>query len=252
MRKSTKLASHTDDSGAFACATRMDNPGPLHLARLHACIGDREDMSRLFRKLVAAGFLAASSGLAPAAYAQPSPPDFGDDASRWSNDSECDDPRFEGEGMSPGLSLDDDIGHDATDCRAAWGSGSIALASLIDADAPDFGDDASDWAKDDECDDPRFEGPGMTGTTLLDQDIGHDATDCAAAWIDGRLQLIGDWEGDTPDFGDDDSDWANDDECDDPRFEGDGMTSTDLLQEDMLHDATDCSAAFEAGTITLR
>jgi len=209
-------------------------------------------MSRLFRKLVAAGFLAASSGLAPAAYAQPSPPDFGDDASRWSNDSECDDPRFEGEGMSPGLSLDDDIGHDATDCRAAWGSGSIALASLIDADAPDFGDDASDLAKDDECDDPRFEGPGMTGTTLLDQDIGHDATDCAAAWIDGRLQLIGDWEGDTPDFGDDDSDWANDDECDDPRFEGDGMTSTDLLQEDMLHDATDCSAAFEAGTITLR
>jgi hypothetical protein len=30
------------------------------------------------------------------------------------------------------------------------------------------------------------------------------------------------------------------------------MTATDLLQEDMLHDATDCSAAFEAGTITLR
>ena len=214
-------------------------------------------MSRLFRKLVAAGFLAASSGLAPvtlgqAAHAQPSPPDFGDDASRWANDSECDDPRFEGAGMSPGLSLDDDIGHDATDCRTAFRVGDIALASLVDADAPDFGDDASDWAKDDECDDPRFEGPGMTDTKLLDQDIGHDATDCAAAWHGGRLQLIGDWEGDKPDFGDDAGEWSNDAECDDPRFEGKGMTATDLLQEDIRHDATDCSAAWDAGTITLR
>jgi hypothetical protein len=209
-------------------------------------------MSRLFRKLVAAGFLAASSGLAPIAHAQPSPPDFGDDASRWANDSECDDPRFEGAGMSPGLSLDDDIGHDASDCRTAWRVGDIALASLEDADAPDFGDDASDWAKDSECDDPRFEGPGMTKTKLLDQDIGHDATDCGAAWNDGRLQLIGDWEGDGPDFGDDAGDWANDGECDDPRFEGAGMTSTDLLQDDIRHDATDCNSAWEAGTITLR
>ena len=80
-------------------------------------------MSRLFRKLVAAGFLAASSGLAPVAHAQPGAPNFGDDASRWAKDNECDDPRFEGEGMSPGLSLDDDIGHDATDCRAAWRGG---------------------------------------------------------------------------------------------------------------------------------
>ena len=208
-------------------------------------------MSRLFRKLVAAGFLAASNGLAQAAYAQPTP-NFGDDASRWAKDSECDDPRFEGAGMSPGLSLDDDIGHDATDCRTAWRLGDLALASASNADTPDFGDDASDWSKDNECDDPRFEGPGMTKTKLLDQDIGHDASDCSAAWDGGRLQLIGDWEGDTPDFGDDASDWANDTECDDPRFDGEGMTGTDLLQEDIRHDATDCAAAWNAGTIKLR
>ena len=92
----------------------------------------------------------------------------------------------------------------------------------------------------------------MTDTKLLDQDIGHDATDCSAAWDDGRLELIGDWEGDTPDFGDDASDWANDGECDDPRFEGKGMTTTDLLQEDIRHDAADCSAAYDACTITVR
>ena len=61
--------------------------------------------------------------------------------------------------MSDGLSLDDDIGHDASDCRTAWRVGDIALASLEAADAPDFGDDASDWANDGECDDPRFKAP---------------------------------------------------------------------------------------------
>lgn len=209
-------------------------------------------MSRLFRKLVAAAFLAASSGVGTTvAHAQPTPPNFGDDKSRWARDGECDDPRFEGVGMSDGLSLDDDIGHDATDCRTAWRVGDITLATR-DANAPDFGDDVSDWAKDGECDDPRFEGPAMTDTKLLDADIGHDATDCRAAWDDGRLQLIGDWEGDTPDFGDNASDWANDTECDDPRFTGKGMTGTQLNQEDIRHDAADCQAAFEAGTIKLR
>lgn len=210
-------------------------------------------MSRLFRKLVAVGFLAASSGLAPVtAHAQPTPPDFGDDSSRWARDGECDDPRFAGPGMSEGASLDDDIGHDATDCRTAWRVGDIQLAVEDTTLRPDFGDDASDWAKDDECDDPRFEGPAMTKTKLLDADIGHDATDCSAAWSDGRLQLIGDWEGDTPDFGDDAGDWARDGECDDPRFEGKGMTGTQLNQEDIRHDAADCRAAYDAGTITLR
>jgi len=53
------------------------------------------------------------------------------------------------------------------------------------------------------------------------------------------------------DFGDDSSQWANDDECDDPRFEGPGVHSI-LLDEDLLADATDCRTLFEAGQITLR
>ena len=54
------------------------------------------------------------------------------------------------------------------------------------------------------------------------------------------------------DFGDDTSEWANDGECDDPRFAGDGMTSTTLLDSDILHDATDCRQAYEAGRLTVR
>lgn len=208
-------------------------------------------MSRLFRKLVATAFMVAASGITPAAHAQQAP-DFGDDASRWAKDGECDDPRFDGPGMSEGVSLDDDIGHDATDCRSAWRDGDLTLASLDASALPDFGDDASEFAKDNECDDPRFSGPGMTGTTLLQEDIKHDATDCQAAWNKGQLHLIGDSGRDTPDFGNDDSDWSNDNECDDPRFEGEGMTGTKLLEEDILHDATDCEAAWTAGTIKLR
>lgn len=207
-------------------------------------------MLKAFRMAVAAAFMAASSGLAPSAMAQPVP-DFGDDSSRWAMDGECDDPRFTGEGMSEGLGLDDDIGHDATDCRDAWRAGRLELASADDVGTPDFGDDASDWANDGECDDPRFTGVGMTGTRLLDEDIGHDATDCGAAWDRGELRLVGDFGGE-PDFGDDEGAWAHDDECDDPRFEGEGMTTTELLQEDILHDATDCRLAWEAGTIELR
>ena len=38
-------------------------------------------------------------------------------------------------------------------------------------------------------DDKRFTGAGMTTTPLLDSDIQHDATDCRAAYNQGRLQL---------------------------------------------------------------
>ena len=52
--------------------------------------------------------------------------DFGDDESAWANDGECDDSRFRGDGMSDTL-LDDDRGHDATDCRGLFESGRISL-----------------------------------------------------------------------------------------------------------------------------
>ena len=53
------------------------------------------------------------------------------------------------------------------------------------------------------------------------------------------------------DFGDNSSHWANDGECDDPRFEGKGAANT-LLDEDLGHDAADCGKLFDAGRITLR
>ena len=57
----------------------------------------------------------------------------------------------------------------------------------------------------------------------------------------------------TPDvniwFGDDDSEFAFDGECDDPRFEGDGM-ARNLHRQYVGHDATDCSSAVLSRRIT--
>ena len=170
---------------------------------------------------------------------------FGDDESGWSNDGECDDPRFEGPGMADVL-LEEDQGHDATDCRALFEQGRIRLHP--GAVGIDFGDDASRWAGNGECDDPRFEGPGMA-IKLLEEDRGHDATDCRALFEQSQIRLRPGAVG--IDFGDDASLWANDGECDDPRFGGPGMASI-LNEEDRAHDATDCRALFEQSQIRLR
>ena len=133
---------------------------------------------------------------------------------------------------------------------------SAFLFSAAPALAIDFGDDTSQWANDGECDDPRFEGPGMTATPLLESDILHDATDCKQAFDAGRITFKkpGGKDAEAPgiDFGDDASQWANDGECDDPRFEGAGMTATTLLESDIGRDATDCRTAYEAGRLTIK
>lgn len=243
-----------------------------------------------WRQIVGPGFVGAFLIFASPAVAV----DFGDDASRWANDGECDDPRFSGPGMTRTLRLDADILHDATDCRQALEADRITLSEPAEAaplaetpDAPalpgeptaevDFGDDTSKWANDGECDDPRFAGAGMTTTALLDSDISHDATDCRKGFEAGEIALKEEGipappadnaapqpdgfipdstvaplaETTTPelDFGDDSSKWANDGECDDPRFAGAGMTTSALLEEDNGHDAADCRAAFQAGHI---
>jgi hypothetical protein len=131
--------------------------------------------------------------------------------------------------------------------------------------APDFGDDNGKYAKDGECDDMRFAGPGMTSTPLLDEDIRHDASDCRAAFDDGRLTFKGDNVSEATlassvdaaqlnriQWGDDNGDFANDGECDDKRFEGAGMTSTPLLDSDIKHDASDCRTAYQQGRLALR
>lgn len=52
-------------------------------------------------------------------------------------------------------------------------------------------------------------------------------------------------------WGDNTSRWANDGECDDPRFAGPGMADT-LLDADRFHDAEDCRQLYRAGQIYLR
>lgn len=140
-------------------------------------------LSRLRPALVGAA-LAACLSLAPAALL--AQPDFGDDTSRWANDGECDDPRFAGAGTAETL-LDEDRGHDATDCRQLFNTGRITLRASA-AGATDYGDDTGEWARDGECDDPRFEGDGMA-SVLLDADAFHDATDCRELADQGRIQL---------------------------------------------------------------
>jgi hypothetical protein len=51
------------------------------------------------------------------------------------------------------------------------------------------------------------------------------------------------------DFGDDLSTWANDGECDDSRFAGEGMANS-VVDSDLYHDATDCSTLYAAGRVT--
>ena len=183
--------------------------------------------------------------------------DFGDDSSVWARDGECDDPRFEGQGMAATL-LDEDLKADATDCRILYERGLIRLRGTTFSGGSgnggnvDFGNNTSDWANDGECDDPRFDGQGMA-SVLLDEDLGRDANDCRSLYNSGMIRLRGSG-GSQPasgvDFGNNTSDWANDGECDDPRFEGRGMASV-LLDEDLGRDANDCRNLYNTGLIRL-
>lgn len=89
-----------------------------------------------------------------------------------------------------------DVGTDSTGrlVITEWDTSEWASMDLggsgnaIVADGIDFGDDLSSWANDGECDDPRFQGEG-TASTLLDDDLYHDATDCSEAYAAGTIQL---------------------------------------------------------------
>ncbi|GGK34379.1 hypothetical protein GCM10011322_21410 [Salinarimonas ramus] len=249
------------------------------------------------RRLVEAGSIALRAGESGGAPSRSAPApaaagdvDFGDDTGRWANDGECDDPRFEGEGMAAVL-VEEDRLRDASDCRRLYEAGSIALrageggaASAPATAVPtapatppppvtpsgpvDFGDDTSRWANDGECDDPRFQGRGMAAV-LLDEDAMRDASDCRRLYEEGAIDLVGRSRADVApaapaapaappasstagiDFGDDSSRWANDGECDDPRFDGEGMAIAPQ-GEDTMRDATDCRNLLAEGRIELR
>lgn len=70
--------------------------------------------------------------------------DFGDNSSHWAHDGECDDPRFEGNGAANTL-LDEDLGHDAADCRELLDAGRITLRTNSGIDP---GDDERDATED--------------------------------------------------------------------------------------------------------
>ena len=137
-----------------------------------------------------AGLLAALIIAAPAHAAGV---EFGDDSSEWANDGECDDRRFIGTGMATSLDKDDNF-HDATDCRKLYEAGQIKLVSeeagklATQCDQIDFGDNSSEWANDQECDDPRFDGPGTAGVIAPD-DLQTDANDCMMQCERGRIWL---------------------------------------------------------------
>ncbi|MDA0280770.1 MAG: pre-peptidase C-terminal domain-containing protein [Proteobacteria bacterium] len=141
-------------------------------------------------------------------------------------------------------------------CTLAMGLLIACLASNTYAQSAassiNFGDDTSNWANDQECDDPRFAGNGMA-SDLAETDRLHDSSDCRTLFIAGSIYLVDS----NPtasnagiDFGDDSSTWANDGQCDDPRFVGEGTAAT-LLEDDRLHDASDCRELFLAGSINL-
>jgi hypothetical protein len=228
------------------------------------------------------GSVLALALLGGAAAAQEQPVEFGDNASIWANDDECDDPRFEGRGMTAVTLRDQDRGHDAADCRAAFEDGRIRLRdgetaslavadpeatettetpesdlaetpplSVTDAGAIDYGDDSSVWANDAECDDPRFAGEGVAASPLR-TNLARDAADCRAAVDAGRAVYQGElpplWDGvhEGIDFGDNSGRYPDDGECDDPRFIGDGV-ALNAGRADVLGDAQDCREAFDAG-----
>ena len=121
------------------------------------------------------------------------PPRFVDDSSLCARNGDCDDRRFFGLGMAKDLDIDD-VGRDASDCRRAFEFGQITLWDMDAARAATqcrairFGDNSSQWANDNECDDPRFEGPG-TASVMLQSDFASDATDCRRACADGTAVL---------------------------------------------------------------
>ncbi len=190
--------------------------------------------------------------------------DFGDDSSVFSNDGECDDPRFEGPGMTATRLLDSDIRADATDCRTAFEAGRITLRDNAsggsattgaptegDPDDIDFGDNSSDFANDGECDDPRFTGPGVAfganRTNLM-----RDANDCRSALeagnalYEGEMAPLFSGSADGVDYGDNTSDFADDGECDDPRFAGENVAAG-ANRANSGHDAHDCYNAVQNG-----
>jgi hypothetical protein len=136
-----------------------------------------------------------------------------------------------------------------------------AQTARVGVEAPWFGEDSSRWARDGACDDPRFVGPGMSRGPHADADLGVDGEDCGKLYEQGQVWLRGtalriglptpEADASGIDFGSDSSLYAFDGECDDPQFDGPGMSGPLERLDDMnlLADAADCREGFEFGTV---
>lgn len=244
-----------DDSGRFPEDGECDDPrfeGPdMSSSPDHAEIKkDRTDCSFGLQM----GSLTVAEDLPPPLEKEIDGIEFGHDKGSYSNDGECDDPRFAGAGMAT-IALDrQNIGGDRTDCLAAWEAESIRYIADSVLDGFDFGDDKSLYAKDGECDDPRFVGDAMSAKPAM-SGLKHDASDCLAAWKASDIEPVE--ERDNGGilirggivFGDDTGQYADDGECDDPGFVGLSMASGGGSPDHAGHDRTDCLAGFESGSL---
>lgn len=254
-----------DDSGTYANDGECDDarfagPGAAATTSRNHIARDRTDCEQAYRN---GDIYLKSSAPTNTSYANIN---FGDDSGAHANDGECDDPRFDGPGSSNlGLAGNSYVEADATDCLELFKAGRVHLKGGNPIDASiDFGNNESNYAFDGECDDPRFEGPGMA-SFLVDEDIKRDAFDCRELMEAGRINLIessvvdgsankgagGQAPAQGIDFGNDTSLWANDNVCDDPRFVGSGMAGS-LSDNNIRRDASDCRAAYDAGEVRLR
>lgn len=132
----------------------------------------------------------------------------------------------------------------------------LCLALPVTAQEINFGDNGSDYARDGECDDRRFTGSGMAAS-LSGENLGGDAADCQSLFEAGEIKL---WDINEAraaticneiEFGNDTNDFAQDGECDDPRFEG-FESALSVIADDEGTDATDCRKLCELDRVFLR
>ncbi len=166
--------------------------------------------------------------------------DFGDDASQWANDGQCDDMRFQGEGMTPTILLKSDIGHDATDCRDAYAAGALSLVEGAGQMAPGEAAEQGMLAVDADA------GIGVETTGRLSGGKGGKLSAGAGTPPPAPVAVMFDGIN----FGDDSGEWPNDGECDDRRFFGAGM-AVGPSWATLGKDASDCVAAYKQGAIKL-
>ena len=188
--------------------------------------------------------------------------EFGTNASEYSNDGACDDPRFEGLGAAEHPNFEH-VGKDATDCQKLCDFDMVFLRDMEIVTLPEpepvdevYGDNSGEYPRDGECDDRRFVGAAMADS-LGWGSTGRDADDCRNAVEAGEIAL---WDQQLAaeqtvcsaiDFGSDSSEYSNDGTCDDNRFEGRGAASL-ITSGFEGRDATDCSRMCGYGLIFVR